>query len=123
MMDSSTAQAFEATRPDLAGKPGQAEQRPGSVPALEPGNAEAFNVLGIAAYQRGDLSAATGYLRQAVICRDATADHWSTLGVFHSLGGNHHDAVAAYEQALRLRPDFPEAASNLGLAWQALGEQ
>jgi tetratricopeptide (TPR) repeat protein len=122
-MDITTEQAFEAARRDLEfGRLGPAEQRLGCVLAREPNAAEAHNLLGMIAFHRGDLPTATDHLRQAVNCIGATADHWSTLGVFHSLARNFPEAVAAYEQALRLRPVFPEASSNLGLAWQALGE-
>ncbi|HWY88989.1 MAG TPA: sulfotransferase [Gemmataceae bacterium] len=36
--------------------------------------------------------------------------------------GSAREAVANYEEALRLRPDFGEAYNDLGIAWQHLGE-
>ena len=50
-----------------------------------------------------------------------TAADWNALGVRHTLAGALDQAVAAYEQALRLWPDYPDANSNLGVVRMQLG--
>jgi Flp pilus assembly protein TadD len=50
------------------------------------------------------------------------AVHYQAAGKCSLAAGNFWEAVANYEQALRLRPDFGEAYNDLGIAWQRLGE-
>lgn len=47
---------------------------------------------------------------------------WFNLGVARMRGGDAAGAVAAYREALRLKPDMAEAAINLGTALEASGQ-
>jgi predicted O-linked N-acetylglucosamine transferase (SPINDLY family) len=47
---------------------------------------------------------------------------WFNLGVARMRAGNAAGAVAAYREALRLKPDMVEAAINLGTALEASGQ-
>jgi len=47
---------------------------------------------------------------------------WFNLGVARMRGGHAAGAVAAYREALRLKPDMVEAAINLGTALEASGQ-
>ena len=50
------------------------------------------------------------------------AHTWKSLGSAQLAAGNFREAVANYEEALRIRPDFVEAYNELGIAWHHLGE-
>ena len=49
-----------------------------------------------------------------------TAVTWNNLGYARSRQGKQHEAVEAYQQALKLLPDFPAAHYNLGQAFFAM---
>ena len=46
---------------------------------------------------------------------------WYGLGMAYNSLGRHEEAVGAYKEALRLKPDFAEAWYNLGVAYLRLG--
>ena len=47
---------------------------------------------------------------------------WFNLGVELSNVGQHDNAVTSYKNALALKPDFYQAAMNLGLRYEAIGQ-
>ena len=53
---------------------------------------------------------------------DAPASVWFDLGLAHQDLRDHVAAVAAFQKALDLKPDFAEAALNLGTALQDGGD-
>ena len=58
--------------------------------------------------------------RQSVC--DRTFPKPTTIGAMRSRHlGRHGDAIADYDEAIRLRPDFPEAYNNRGAAKRDLG--
>ena len=57
-----------------------------------------------------------------LIADGANAETWQHLGDAHLAVGNIRDAIANFEQALRLRPDCGDVYHNLGVAWQYLEE-
>jgi protein O-GlcNAc transferase len=50
-----------------------------------------------------------------------TAAHYNEQGVHLKRQGKFAEAQQAYEQALKLKPDFAEARYNLGVLWRDLG--
>ncbi len=83
---------------------------------LDPANAEAFHILGLILYQSGRLEAAIEHLRRAV---DLAAEHTvyrANLAEMLRLAGMTDDAIREGRQVLALKPDYPEALSNLGIA-------
>ena len=44
------------------------------------------------------------------------------LGLSYMALGRHREEIAAYEEAVRLKPDFADAYYNLGAAWDLLGD-
>lgn len=70
---------------------------------------------GRSAYQAGDYPTAL-----AAFARLDTADGYFYLGNTQARLHSYADALAAYDQALRLRPDFPQARANRQLVEQLL---
>lgn len=71
--------------------------------------------------QSGEWEQAAAFFRQAV--REDKADHraWTLLGYSLRQQGRHREALAAYDEALRLNPSYAEALEYRGLALAALG--
>jgi Ca-activated chloride channel family protein len=93
--------------------------------ALEQGDAdtaaETFNDpkwKGSALYRAGDYAAAAEYFAE-----DDTARGHYNRGNALSKAGQLEEGISAYEQALALQPDFPEAKANLELVKQLLEQQ
>ncbi|GBD97341.1 MAG TPA: tetratricopeptide repeat protein [Nitrospirae bacterium] len=55
-----------------------------------------------------------------IIKQDNASDHFD-LGVSYSDKGMYIEAVEAYKQALKMKPDYTEAHYNLGLSYYGLG--
>jgi len=79
-------------------------------------------------YQRGvrarvlkDWPAAEAAFRQAIVQRPDFADAWNELGYALRHQRRYGESVNAYLEALRLRPNFPEALEYLGEAYVEMG--
>jgi len=59
-------------------------------------------------------------ISQAIRCNATNADYLSDLGKAFDAGGKPDEAVAAYREAIRIKPDFAEAYCNLAVS---LGRQ
>jgi tetratricopeptide (TPR) repeat protein len=64
----------------------------------------------------GDFNQALSDANRIVEIDPETPEHWNLKGNIHLLFGDYYDAVAAYNQAIDLRPDYSEALFNRGLA-------
>ena len=76
----------------------------------------AYNNLGNAMLEKGDLSAAEANLRRAVELRPNSAEAYVALGLVSAKKGDLHEAVEEYRKALAIKPDFSVAHSNLAAA-------
>src|SRR5689334_14939956 len=74
------------------------------------------------AYQRGDMSKAESLLTQA-LSKGASgyADVHHILGVIYHSWGHFSKARGEFEEALRINPDYTEAALNLSITYNDLG--
>src|SRR5918992_124172 len=88
---------------------------------LEPRNADALYLLGVAHYRCGELSQAEARLKQAVQTDASVALFHTTLGNVLQDRGALDEAVKAYRRAIRLKPDFCEPYNDLGTAYFAQG--
>jgi len=105
----------KADRYFSAGQFSLAEQFSLAVLKSAPNHAKAFHLLGVIAWQKGDLGLAFDYLKRSLVCDGTVAAHWVTLGNVYTAAGNSRESIPYYEQALRLRPDYFEAHKNLGV--------
>jgi tetratricopeptide (TPR) repeat protein len=121
-MDTAAAVFEQAIRARAEGNLLLAEQYSRLVLGEQPNHAEALHLLGLIAHQQGDVDQALDYLNRSLIANGTNAKTWKHLGDAHLAVGKFHGAIANYEQALRLRPDYDEAYNNLGVAWQYLGK-
>ncbi len=110
------AQAIEFHRAgDIAG----AEAIYARLLKTNPRNSEALHLLGVACYQRRDFERSARLIADAIGIRKDPA-YFFNLGYALQGAGRAEEAVAAYRDALALRPDYPEAQNNLGNALKAL---
>jgi tetratricopeptide (TPR) repeat protein len=79
-------------------------------------------------YQRGvrarvvkDWPAAEAAFRQAIVHRPDFADAWNELGYALRHQRKYAESINAYLEALRLKPNFPEALEYLGEAYVEMG--
>jgi predicted O-linked N-acetylglucosamine transferase (SPINDLY family) len=79
----------------------------------DPTNPEAWHLLGVLATQRGHPRQALEYIGKALRLRPDAA-FYLNLGVAYQALGQRSDALASFQEAVRLQPDFPEAQNNLG---------
>ena len=86
-----------------------------------PGHPEAAARLGRLAFEDGDMDSAASLLERAV-AGDVPASVWFDLGLVRQDLRDPADAAAAYRKAIELKPDYAEAALNLGVALQESGD-
>src|SRR5262249_61117999 len=83
---------------------------------LNPNFGCAYNNLGIALFRKGELDQAVAACKEGVRLGPANhADHHVALGDSLAATGEPAEAVACYDQALRVKPD--DAAAQTNLAW------
>jgi tetratricopeptide (TPR) repeat protein len=86
-----------------------------------PQHSEAMARLGRLAWEDGDHAAALPLLERAV-GGDVPASVWFDLGLVRQDLRDHKGAAGAYRRAIELKPDYAEAALNLGTALQESGD-
>lgn len=89
---------------------------------LDPQNADAWHLLGVAVLQAGKSALAAKHLQMAVKIRPGFAQAHNDLGTALREGGKHAEAIAALAQALSVRPGYVDAMFNLGIAFEAAGQ-
>jgi len=89
---------------------------------LNPTNTDAIHLLGMLAFQSGDLVRAAASIRQAIALHPAAASYHSNLGNVLQAQGDLDQAAASYRQALILKPDLAETHLNLGNVLREQGD-
>src|SRR5690348_3030118 len=102
-----------------AGRIGLAQSHYQRAAKLDPQNADAWHLLGVAALQSGNPALAAKHLRTCVKVRPAFAEAHNNLGVALRQCGKHDDAIAAFRQASAVRSGYIDAMFNLGIAFEA----
>jgi predicted TPR repeat methyltransferase len=90
--------------------------------ALEPGNGNALNLLGVVARQRGDAKAAVEFSARALATMPQSAVFLANHGAALAEAGDLRRAIAAMQAALSRRPADPVTLRNLGQAIMAAGD-
>jgi tetratricopeptide (TPR) repeat protein len=106
---------------DQAGLKPQAREAWRAILKVIPEHQEAIARLGRLAWEDGDHAVAVGLLERAV-ASDAPASVWFDLGLARHDLHDHPGAAAAYRKACNIKPDHAEAALNLGVVLQELGD-
>ncbi len=88
-----------------------------------PGNAGAWNNLGLVLAGQGDLGGAAEDYRRALALAPAYADAHANLGVALAATGNPGEAAENFGAALRYHPEDASLHLNLGRALAALGRR
>ena len=105
---------------DQAGLRSQARAAWQAVLDTIPQSMEAAARLGRLAWEDGDYAAAAILLERAT-ASEAPAPVWFDLGLVGQDLRDYHGAATAYRKAIELKPDYAEAALNLGIVLQELG--
>ena len=106
---------------ELAGRKAEAREAWEAIRKAIPEHQEANVRLGRMAWEDGDLAGAASLLARATASA-APASEWCDLGVARQALRDHDGAAHAYRKALEIRPDYAEAALNLGIALQESGK-
>lgn len=80
---------------------------------LYPHSDSSHLVLGVTSYMKGDTNGAIAAYQQAVALETEQAVVFNFLGEAYASTGKHDEAVSAFQQALRLSPNFFQARQNL----------
>lgn len=114
-----------ATALDQAGQSDRALATARQAVQLDPHLAEAWNVLGIAAFSHRTTSwprESIQAFRQAKAIKPDFPDAWNNLGLALQAGGAIQEAMQAYRHALTLRRDYASAHLNLATAQLLTGD-
>ncbi len=101
----------------------QAEAIYRQVLAVEPHNPHALHLLGLIAYQAGDMEQARALIGQAIAVRADVPDFHANLGETWRAAGEPERAIACYQEALHLAADLPEIRLNLANALMDAGRE
>ncbi len=82
-----------------------------------PESAPALHLLGVVAYQAGNLPVAIELLRRATAADETVALYHCNLGEMFRLAGQSEAALESGRRALALNPDMPQALNNLGIVY------
>ena len=86
-----------------------------------PADGSANHLLGSIYYRQGRLIEARDHEARACSAPGATAEMFNNLGAFQKALGDDRGAVASYQRALALDPNYVETLNNLGVIYRAQG--
>ena len=106
----------QAVQLHQAGALAEAERGYRQVLKLAPRHADSLHYLGVIALQRGDNEAAIDLIGRAIAENAAVPDFHYHCGIALVALGRLEPSIAAYREALRLKPDYARARINLAVA-------
>ena len=89
---------------------------------IKPDYAEAYNNMGDALKDKGDLEAAIDSYKQALKIKPDYAEAYNNMGNALKDKGDLEAAIDSYKQALKIKPDYAEAYNNMGNALKDKGD-
>jgi predicted O-linked N-acetylglucosamine transferase (SPINDLY family) len=110
-----------AIRLHEAGSLADAESLCRQVVLHQPAHADALNLLGVIAGQRGNAQEAVDLIRRAIAINPRDSYYHCNLGNALKLAGLSEESIAAYRAAVQADPTDAEAHRQLGLALQSTG--
>ena len=90
--------------------------------ALTPGTGYFYLVRGLWQRSSGDIQGAMESIQASLKLDSGNEFTWDVLGNLYQRLQRHTEAVQAFRAALRLKPNFPAASTNLALSLAELGE-
>ena len=81
----------------------------------DPKNYDAYNLAGVVAYQKNDLTLALRLIEMAITVQPNQAYAYVNRGLVFEKLGDHEAALASYEKAITFNPKFAEAYNNKGI--------
>jgi tetratricopeptide (TPR) repeat protein len=108
----------EARARQEAGRLEEAEWMYGSLLERDPGNADAWHLLGRVALQKGEFAVAAARVLQAIRLRPRIPALHTSLGEILAAQHRDREAMLCYREALRLEAGYVPALVNLGNALQ-----
>ncbi len=104
------------------GDSGTAERGYRKVLKIAPQFAEALHLLGLARFQNKDANSGAQYINQAITIDNRNPLFYYNLGNVQKARGKLKLAAQAHTQALKLNPNYYQAAANLGSIFTELGQ-
>ena len=89
---------------------------------IKPDYAEAYNNMGVALNDKGDLEAAIDSYKQVLKIKPDYAEAYNNMGVALNDKGDLEAAIDSYKQALKIKPDYAEAYNNIGIVLKDQGD-
>ena len=102
----------------LSGNLAVAEQFCSQILAVVPDQPEILYLMGVMAFDAGQLDAAITYLERAISARADFAIACNALGAAFQNQGRYGDAEKQYRLALQIDPKYPDAHLNLGICFR-----
>ena len=87
---------------------------------INPDYADAYNNMGIAFQDQGNLRAAVEIFQKAISLNPNYAEAYNNMGVALQEQGKLKEAVEAFSRAVDIKPDFAHAFNNMGNALKDL---
>lgn len=106
----------EAARLQRKGRLGEAFELCRQVKTTYPGNADAYNLGGIIAFQGGKKRRSVDLLRKAIKYEPNHAGAHNNLGIVLKETGELDEAITSFETSIRINPDDADTHFNLGNA-------
>lgn len=90
--------------------------------AVEPNNAEAYNLIGYYHGYRGNYDKAIENIQKYHFMAPDQANPYDSLGEIQAYSGHYPEALANLKRALEIKPDFFPAYDHLGVAYEGRGD-
>lgn len=102
-------QAFDlALQHHQAGRLQEAEQLYRQILNAQPNHADALHLLGVIAHQTGNHAVAVELIRKAISLNPTVGSYHNNLGNALKYQGRLEEAIASFQRALGLKPDYAE---------------
>ena len=89
---------------------------------INPDYPDAYNNMGNALKDKGDLEAAIESYKQALKIKPDYAQAYNNMGIALKGKGDLEAAIESYKQALKIKPDYAQAYNNMGSALSEKGD-
>lgn len=90
---------------------------------LDPGDALAYNALGVAWLQQADYTRALAAFDDAIRRAPRWAYAWHNRALAYTQAGNYASAIRAYRHAMEIAPQYSYLPYNLGVLYQTLNRR